>query len=120
MKSAICYTLLAAFLGSVSALAAAGTARDEPPRRTVHFADLDLTRASGARALYQGIRSAAQAVCAPPIASDPYAAANSRPCVEAAIERAVSDVNAPLLTDYYRSTRRPPVLIVDRQAPGTL
>jgi len=115
MKSAICYTLLAAFLGSGSALAAAGTAPDEPARRTVHFADLDLTGASGARALYQRIRSAAQAVCAPPITSDPYAAVNSRPCIEAAIERAVSDVNAPSLTDYYQSKRRSPVLIADRQ-----
>ena len=116
MKSASRYTLLAAFLGSLSTLAAAGTAGDEPTRRTVHFTDLDLTRASGARALYQRIRSAAEEVCVPPIASDPCAAADSRPCIEAAIERAVSDVNSPLLTDYYRSKRGPPVLIADRQA----
>jgi len=70
---------------------------DDPPRQVVRFADLDLTRQPGAVTLLSRLRAAARDVCEP---------MNSRwqeslQCTEVAVARAVADVNAPVLTDYY-------------------
>ena len=94
-KTAIQCMLLAMLLGSLSAGAAAGKLSDGVVKRTVGFADLDLTRRAGAAALYARIESAAGQVCAPlddhrVLASIPHA----RRCKEQAIASAVADVNA--------------------------
>jgi UrcA family protein len=101
MKSAIRWTLLAVFLGSLSAVAAAGNWRDVTLTHRVSFADLDLTRGPGVAVLYARIRSAAQQVCEPVDARQVQALTISRHCAKQAIARAVRDVNAPMLTTYY-------------------
>jgi UrcA family protein len=114
MKAVMRCTLLAVFLGSLSAVAAAGVAGDEPAMRTVKFADLDLSHAAGVLALYKRIQYAAQEVCEPLIARDLQAIAISKRCMEQAISRAVADVNAPLLTSYYLTESSPSPIIARR------
>lgn len=114
MKSAIRNTLLAVFLGSLTAVAAAGNATDGAPQSTVRYSDLNLSSPSGVAVLYQRIRSAARAVCEAPIASDLQARASSQHCTRAAIKRAVYEVNAPLLTGYYLAKTRPALSVAQR------
>jgi UrcA family protein len=116
MKSAIRWTLLAVFLGSLNAAAAAASADrgDEPPTQRVSFADLDLTRGPGVAALYARIRSAAQQVCGPVDARQLEALTSSHRCTEQAIARAVSDVNAPMLTGYYLAKINATIKIAQR------
>jgi len=113
MKSAIQLVILAACLSPLSAVAAA--ASDQAvPARTVHFADLDLTNAEGAGVLYGRIREAARDVCAPADSSNLQQLAFSQHCTQAAIGRAVNEVNAPLLSSYYLSRNKPAVTIAGR------
>ena len=70
---------------------------DEPPQRVVRYADLDLTHPAGAATLYSRLRVAARDVCDPVNPRD----RSSVNCAETALARAVADVNAPALTDYY-------------------
>jgi len=113
MKSAIQLVILAACLSPLSAVAAA--ASDQAvPARTVHFADLDLTNAEGAGALYGRIREAAKQVCEPGDPSNLHQLAFSQRCTEAAIGRAINDVNAPLLSSYYLSRNKPAITIAGR------
>jgi UrcA family protein len=114
MKSAIRCTLLAVFLGSLSALAAASAPGDEPARRTVKFEDLNLSEAAGVVALYVRIQRAAQEVCEPLISRDLHSIAISNGCAERAIAHAVADVNAPLLTSYYLTKSAPTAIIARR------
>ncbi len=114
MKSAIRTTLVAALLGSVSAIATAGDATNEVPQRTVHFADLNLASPSGVMVLYQRIRTAARAVCEPLVFSDLQWQAEGQRCTHEAIQRAVYEVNAPLLTGYYLAKNRPAITVAQR------
>jgi len=114
MKSAICWTLLAVFLGSLSATAAAGDRGDEPLTQKVSFADLDLTRSPGVAALYVRIRSAAQQVCGPVDGRQLEALTNFHRCTKQAIARAVRDVNAPTLTTYYLAKTNTTINIAQR------
>lgn len=114
MKSAIRTTLIAALLGLVSAIATAGAATNDVPQRTVHFADLNLTSPSGVVALYQRIRTAARAVCEPLVFSDLQWQAQGQRCTHEAIQRAVYEVNAPLLTGYYLAKNRPAITVAQR------
>jgi UrcA family protein len=113
MKSAIRCLLLATCLGA-SAVALAADPADQPPRRIVRFADLDLHRNSDAVVLYQRILFAAREVCAPLVARNLEQMMLARRCTEQAIARAVEDVNAPMLTSYYMQKEQPPVLIARR------
>jgi len=115
MKSLIRGTLLGVSVCALSALATANAASDETPTRLVHYGDLDLTRMDGVVSLYRRIRSAARDVCTPVVASDLSALAFARNCEEHAIAGAVADVNAPLLTSYYRGrTGRPSPALAQR------
>lgn len=114
MKSAIRPTLVAVLLGSMSAVAIAGNATSEVPQRTVRFADLNLTSPSGVVVLYQRIRSAARAVCEPLVLSDLQWQAKGQRCTHEAIQRAVYEVNAPLLTGYYLAKNRPVITVARR------
>lgn len=78
-----------------SGLAAAAPA--QPQSEVVRFADLDLTRAAGARQLYRRIEHAAHEVCAPYGTRD-----YDRSCADAAIARAVAEIGAPLLTAHHQ------------------
>jgi UrcA family protein len=114
MKSVIRCTLLAVFLGSLSALAAAGAPGDEPAKRTVKFADLDLSEAAGVAALYVRIQRAAQEVCEPLISRDLHSIAISKRCAEQTIAHTVVEVNAPLLTSYHLTKSTPTAIIARR------
>jgi len=89
-------------LVSVTGLAFGAAASDDRPQRTVSFADLDIGHEAGAEVLYARIRSAARAVCEPQLDRELTLLTNYRHCVDAAIGRAVADVNAPALTTLYR------------------
>ena len=114
MKSAIRHTLVAVLLGSMSAVTSAGNATNDVPQRTVHFADLNLTSPSGVVMLYQRIRSAARAVCEPLVVSNLQWQAKGQRCTHEAIQRAVYEVNAPLLTGYYLAKNRPAISVAQR------
>jgi UrcA family protein len=101
MKTAIRCTLLAVLMTSLNAVAAAVELGDEPAKRIVHFADLDLTRSVGVAVLYARIKFAARDVCEPVNDRDLAAVVSTRRCMEQAIARAIADVNAPTVTSYY-------------------
>lgn len=113
MKSSIQLAIVAACFGALSTVASAAT-DTQVFTRTVHFADLDLTNAEGAGALYGRIKDAAREVCAPADASNLHQRAFSQRCAEQAIVHAVNDVNAPLLSTYYLSRNKPAITIAGR------
>jgi UrcA family protein len=94
-------TLIISTLGLTS-LANAGPAPDAP-QLTVHFADLDLTKTDGAAVLYKRLQAAAETVCGPREDRDPAKAVAFRKCVQSALASAVSRVDQPKLTAYYRA-----------------
>ena len=67
----------------------------------VRYADLDLTRPSGAQELYRRIEHAARDVCEP-MGADHYGLYAYMTCRKGAIARAITDVGAPLLTEHPR------------------
>jgi UrcA family protein len=91
-------TILALGLAVQAAYAASP---EEPPSRTVQFADLDLSRTQGAAALYNRLRAAAETLCAP--LDDRQLARHLKfnNCVKSAISAAVAKVDRPALTAYY-------------------
>jgi UrcA family protein len=104
MKTAIPGLLLSTLLGSLCACTDAVAAEQaiEVATRRVSYADLDLTRDAGAAALYSRIHLAARQVCEPESGSWTWKVLEpTHRCIEAAITRAVADVNAPALTSYY-------------------
>jgi len=102
MKSAVRRTLAAVCMASVCALASAGSP-DQVLQRTVRFADLDINHPAGAAVLYQRIRAAAREVCRPTSERDLAVAELTRSCVRDAIARAVTEVNAPKLSQYHET-----------------
>ncbi len=101
MKIAISCTLFVMLMSSLSAVAAAGESDNEPPKRVVHFADLDLSRNTGVAALYARLRFAAREVCEPMEVRALRSIGARDRCVTQAIARAVADVNVPTLTSYH-------------------
>jgi UrcA family protein len=97
-------TTLIFALALSSQLANAGPA-PEVLSMKVQFADLDLTRSAGAAALYQRLKDAAQTVCAPFDARsrDLESQMRFKQCVQSAIGAAVTKVDRPALTSYYRA-----------------
>jgi UrcA family protein len=101
MKIAISCTLFVALMSSLIGVAGAGESSNDPPKRTVHFADLDLSRSAGVAALYGRIRFAAREVCEPVRDRGLQSMSARTRCVTQAIARAVADVNVPTLTSYH-------------------
>lgn len=93
------FVLLASFAG----FALGAGSGDEPPKRTVSYADLDLHRKAGVEALFSRIKFAAHAVCEPQSGFELAMRTNYQRCVDAAIGRAIADVNAPVLAVLYRA-----------------
>jgi UrcA family protein len=82
----------------------------EVSTRRVKFGDLDLSHSQGAAALYTRIHSAARDVCRAPAFIGKFESQNAtETCIQHAIDRAVTEVDAPLLTTYYlaKSGRTP-------------
>lgn len=95
------FTAIACVLGTaaLSVLApSVQAAEQDPPSKTVHFADLNIQSPEGAKALYGRIRAAAQAVCQGSIGSDPVLREATHACLDKAIDNAVKKVDAPYLT----------------------
>jgi UrcA family protein len=108
--------ILVAALGAGAQLAHADVAEDlrqfahaEPaddPRlhTAVKFADLDLTQPEGAAALYGRMHAAAEHVCASLQRSERTSIRRYNACITEAISAAVTKLNRPVLTTYYRTT----------------
>ncbi len=94
---AVLFTLT---IGTVTTTAAADSQFNIPPSVTVSYADLDLAKAAGAERLYSRISRAARSVCQfnP---KDLRQAISGRACMSTAINKAVADVNKPLLTAHH-------------------
>jgi UrcA family protein len=75
----------------------------EVEQRVVHFGDLDLSEQDDAKALYRRIARAARDVCGGAPDWTISMSVRSRTCRAAATGRAVADVDAPLLTQYFAS-----------------
>jgi UrcA family protein len=96
--------ILASALAVSAQIAPAADQTDAPVRRVnVHFSDLNLTGIEGATTLYHRLQSAAQSVCAEDGTKDLGSLMRVKTCVAAAISAAVTQVNQPTLTAYYRS-----------------
>jgi UrcA family protein len=71
---------------------------EDAPSKTVRFNDLDISKSDGAKVLYNRIRAAAQDVCGLSTGTDPILRMALKGCIEKAVDKAVKDVNAPMLT----------------------
>lgn len=103
IKSIPALALAALVLGSSAARTADSDVPRDVPRKTVRFADLDLTRPRDAEALYQRIRFAARLVCNDTAYSlDGRRTRNWIRCFDTTVKDVVSRVNQPTLTAVYR------------------
>jgi UrcA family protein len=73
----------------------------EVATREINFSDLNLNNNKGVATLYERIRIAAVAVCAPLDSRVQPTLRRARQCERQAIDRAVGDVNAPQLTSLH-------------------
>ena len=94
------YTAISCVMGAAALSTALSTSvkAEDAPSKTVRFSDLDITKSDGAKVLYSRIRAAAQDVCGLSTNTDPILRMATKGCIEKAIDKAVKDVNAPLLT----------------------
>ncbi len=94
------YTALSCVMGTAAlctALSSSVEAQDAPSK-TVRFSDLDITKSDGAKVLYSRIRAAARNVCELHTGTDPIQRLAIKACIDKAVDKAVKDVNAPMLT----------------------
>lgn len=82
-------------------LAAASALQAETPSKTVDYSDLNLQQPKHVALLYRRIESAAGYVCKTLAGPDAEHVIRYRACVAEAVERAVNDVHAPLLSERY-------------------
>ena len=94
------YTAISCVMGAAALSTALSTSvmAEDTPSKTVRFSDLDITHSDGAKVLYSRIRAAAQNVCELSNATDPILRMATKGCIEKAVDKAVKDVNAPMLT----------------------
>jgi len=100
---------IAAFTLAISAFgatAANAADSDDVPSRKVQYSDLNLNHEAGARVLYLRIRNAAESACVQLNGRQLIERMSQSACVKDSIERAVKQVDAPMLTQYYL-TRNP-------------
>jgi len=95
LRTAIFCTLGAAALCAASASVQAA---EEVSSKTVKFADLNITSEAGAKVLYGRIRDAARDVCGVSSGGDPILRTGVNACIQKAIDKAVKDVNSPVLS----------------------
>jgi UrcA family protein len=115
MKISISCTLFVMLMSSLSGVATAGGSDNEPPKRVVHFADLDLSRNAGIAALYTRLRFAAREVCEPSELRALQSISARDRCVTQAIARAVADVNVPMLTSYHLAKTGQTITLAERR-----
>ena len=95
------YTALYCTLGTAAlcGLSASVEAADQDvPTKTVKFADLNIANLAGAKVLYSRIRAAARDVCHDSSGGDPILRLGVSACIAKAVDKAVKDVNSPVLT----------------------
>lgn len=95
-------TMIICALGLGCQLANAAPPQDVPSV-IVHFADLDLTHGEGVAVLYRRLKGAAETVCAPDDGRDLGSQMRYKACWQTALGAAVSKVDKPALTAYYRA-----------------
>src|SRR5258708_5755211 len=94
------YTAISCVMGTAALGTALSTSvqAEDVASKTVRFSDLDITKSDGAKALYSRIRAAAQDVCGLSTGTDPIQRMATKGCIDKAVDKAVKEVNAPLLT----------------------
>jgi UrcA family protein len=99
IRTKIC-TAISCVMGTAALCAALSTSveAEDVPSKTVRFNDLDITKSDGAKILYSRIRAAARDVCESSTGTDPFLRVAIKGCIEKAVDKAVKDVNAPMLT----------------------
>ncbi len=98
--------ILTTALAAGAQIAHAADPTDDSSRHvTVHFADLDINNVEGDAALYHRLQSAAKSVCSEDEDNTRDLASESRvkTCESKAISDAVTQINRPTLTAYYRA-----------------
>jgi UrcA family protein len=86
---------------SVATLSVGGTSHaanmsgEERDQVTVHFGDLDLSKAEGVNVLRHRIQSAAESVCDPGVLHTPLANMRVRECVKTAVSHALEQIGLP-------------------------
>ncbi|MGD0490494.1 MAG: UrcA family protein [Steroidobacteraceae bacterium] len=96
------YTAVSCLMSTAALCSAVSTsvkAADDVPSKVVRFHDLDISTPAGAKALYSRIRAAARDVCERSTGSDAIFRGAIAGCIDKAIDKAVKDVNAPMLTN---------------------
>jgi UrcA family protein len=95
------YTAIYCVMGTAVLCAALSTSAgaEDLRSKTVRFNDLDITKSDGAKVLYSRIRAAARDVCELSAGADPILRVGVKGCMEKAVDKAVKDVNAPMLTN---------------------
>lgn len=96
-------TIMISALAFGHQLASATSPQDNVPSVVVHFADLDLTHRDGVAVLYRRLKGAAETVCAARNGRDLGSQTRFRVCWQAALSTAVTKVDQPGLTAYYRA-----------------
>jgi UrcA family protein len=106
-------TLLASSLATLIALGSTALRANPPaaapdgPSITVHFGDLNLEDARSVARLYQRIEAAAAKLCSPVAVGGPEVDAQDyHSCISDAVGRAVTTLDRPGLSAYYRSLAR--------------
>jgi UrcA family protein len=94
------YTALSCVMGTVALCTVLSTSvqAEDLVSKTVRYSDLDITKSDGAKVLYSRIQAAAEDVCGRSTGTDPILRLAVTGCVHSAVDKAVKDVNAPMLT----------------------
>jgi UrcA family protein len=99
MKKTIALAIAALVAGSLAGMAQATAVRRDLQQQVVRYGDLNLDDAADAAVLMSRIQAAAKVVCGVHLGPVPLEMQfNLQACVQDATSRAVSDVNAPLLS----------------------
>jgi UrcA family protein len=98
----LCGIVGAAAMGAVSA----ATTDDDVPAVTVRYNPESLATDSGARALYRRLVMAAEAVCPAAAESRPFLNEAVRHCRDAALARAVHQIDSPRLAAVYETSAK--------------
>jgi UrcA family protein len=94
------YLAISCFISTAALCATLSTAAraEDVPSKIVRFSDLDISTSDGAKTLYNRIYAAARDVCEKSTGTDPILRGAFKGCVDTAIDKAVKNVNAPMLT----------------------
>jgi UrcA family protein len=95
-----------AFGLAIATLPAQGADKTITRTAVVKYADLNLAKTAGARALYSRIEGAAARLCGPVNVGAVGAWRDYHTCIRDAVGDAVSRVNSPMLSDLHRDHTR--------------